>query len=80
MSFTDNNHYDFPCYIAINCESNSCASENHNKFHGSMDTRLCEFAERCRIQGILVDLYLKIELGEIKTVIRIEFGNSKASV
>lgn len=79
VSFTDTNetYYNFPCYIALNCNP-YCIDENHNKFFGSMDNRLCEFAERCQIQGILVDLYLKNETETSKKVIRIEFGEKKS--
>lgn len=75
---TDIKDYKFPCYIALNCYANSCADKNHNKFYGSKDNRLCEFAERCRIQNELVDLYFNNEHGKNKTVIRIEFGKSEA--
>lgn len=77
--FADIRHYDFPCFIALNCDS-YCTRANQYVYHGSFDNRICEFAERCYIQDLLVSLYVvNNTTKKCKEVVRIEIYNEKTT-
>lgn len=80
ISPVENVHYStdetFPCEIALTFGD----SQNVRKpftYHRSNDIKMCEFAERCRVSSIEVQLYGKTMFGQTN-VVGIEFAHTKA--
>lgn len=79
-SFVENVHYStdstFVCEIAL-MHGDTDNNIKPNSYHRSKDTRLCEFAERCRNANQKVTLYGKTMFG-LTDLVGIEYAETSA--
>lgn len=70
------------CAIAIDCSTTTfnCNEENNKIYHLTYSVKMCEFAERCKIQEMPVEMTIKNEIvyNQFKTIESISYANTKA--